>query len=116
VMLNDVDDSFVFDVEEDNKLRIRGEHRYHFARKTETGVYEEASKLTDIFQKNRHVYLDVNPSVHQVVADFGKLVAFFNYIQETNPEHFAAFVKQLTPLLEQIPTMETPIAVPLAVR
>ena len=113
-MLNDVDEDFVFAID-DGTLRIGGHLNYHFARKTASG-FKEVRKLTEIFRKNRNMVFESNPLVHTVVADFAKLVAFFNYVDRVDPEELAEFVRRLKPVLDRIPTTSTPIGVVLRTR
>ncbi len=114
-MLNDVNEAFVFRFE-NAELRIRGNPSYHFARQTGPSDFTEVHELTDIFRKNRHLMLEVNPLVYTAVADFARLVAFFNYIDRTDPEELDEFVHRLKPVLDRIPTTDTPIAVALRTR
>ncbi len=114
-MLNDVDETIVFTIS-NGELRISGVPNYHFARETQAGVFEEIKQLTGICRKNRHLFLDVNPVVYKTIADFAKLVAFFNYIDETDPDRLDAFVNDLKPVMDRIPTIDAPIALPLPAR
>ena len=114
-MLNDVEETFVFKMAS-GQLRISGVPFYRFARKTRSGVFREINELTGMCRKNRHLFRDVNPLVNRTIADFAKLVAFFNYIGKTNPDELDAFVNNLKPVLDRIPTIETPNALPLPAR
>ena len=97
-------------------MRIGGSPRYHFARPTNTGDFRELHELTGIFHKNRQMVFEVNPLVYTAVADFAKLVAFFNYVDRTDPDELDEFVSRLKPVLDRIPTIDTPIAVALRTR
>ena len=111
-MLNDVNVAYVFTIE-NGDLRIGGIPRYHFARPTNTSDFTELRELTDIFHKNRQMVFEVNPLVYTAVADFAKLIAFFNYIDRTDPDELDEFVRGLKPVLDRIPTIDTLIAVAL---
>lgn len=114
-MLNDVDETFVFAITS-GRLQISGLPNYRFARKTQAGVYVEIDALTEIVRKNRRLLRDVNPLLNKTIADFAQLVAFFNYVGKTNPVELAAFVNKLKPVFDRIPTIQTPIALPLPAR
>ena len=88
-----------------------GQHRF-----LDFGVFKEINELTVNCRKNRKLFAEVNPIVYKTIDDFSKLVAFFNYIDETEPDELDAFVKTLKPVLDRIPTLETPIAMPYRVR
>jgi hypothetical protein len=114
-MLNDVDEAFVFTIDNRN-LRIGGRPNYHFARKTTSNGFREVGKLTEIFRKNRNLVSEVNPLVYTAAADFAKLVAFFNYVDQVDPDELDEFVRRLKPVLERIPTTGTPIGLVLRTR
>lgn len=115
VMLNDVGETFTFTVS-NGRLQITGAPAYRFARKDRTGAYRELTDLTRLCRKNRRLLRDASPLVHRTAGDFARLVAFFNYVGETNPEQLAAFVKTLKPVMKRIPQFQTPIAVPMRAR
>jgi len=115
VMLNDVNEAFVF-MTNNNQLRIAGRPNYHFSRRNASGEFTDLRKLTDIIDKNRQIVADVNPLIGATVADFAQHVAFFNHIQETNPDEFDAFIRSLPPVFACIPATETPIAVAIPAR
>jgi hypothetical protein len=115
VMLNDVDAAFRFHAV-NGKLLVEGSPSYHFARELRQGVFQEAEQLNQLCEKNRHLLLDVNPIVTSTVQEFSRLVAFFNYVDETDPDELDEFVQSLQPVLARIPALRTPIAVPLTSR
>ncbi|HIF31171.1 MAG TPA: hypothetical protein EYQ75_05800 [Planctomycetaceae bacterium] len=112
-MLNDLDSGFRFEAV-NGKLNVSGVPSYHFAREVQGGIFRAAHQLNVASAENRHLFHDINPLVNKTVADFSRLVAFFNYVAETDPEELDAFVQSLGPVFDRIPTLETPIAVPLA--
>ena len=114
-MLNDVDEAFVFTIENGN-LKMGGRPNYHFARKTNSNEFKEVRKLTEIFHKNRNLVSEANPLVYKAVTDFAQLVAFFNYVDRVDPDELDAFVSRLRPVIDCIPTTSTPIAVVLPPR
>lgn len=114
-MLNDVDERFVFAIA-GGHLQISGVPNYRFARKGRAGAFREITDLTEVCRKNRRLIRNANPLLERTVADFARLAAFFRYVGRSNPDAFHAFVKNLTPVLERIPTIKTPIAVPLRAR
>jgi len=114
-MLNDVGEDFVFTTA-NGQLRISGVPNYHFSRENRRGEFTEINELTTICRKNRQLFMDTNPIVYKTVSDFSKCVAFFNYVGEIHPDQLNAFVKDLEPVLERIPTINTPIALSLPAR
>ncbi len=115
VMLNDVNEPFVFSAA-NGKLGISGSPHYHFGRKDSRGEFYEIESLTVICRKNHHLLVQTNPLIYKIVDDFNQHVAFFNYIHETEPEQLDTFIARLQPVLDRIPRMKTPIAMPLSVR
>ena len=114
-MLNDVDEMFQFRIVGD-ELRVSGVPNYHFARATPTGRFQEIKTLTRNCRQNRRLFMDVNPIVYKTIDDFAKLVAFFNYIDQTDPAELDAFIGSLEPVLVRIPTIDAPIALTLPAR
>ena len=112
-MLNDVDAAFRFEAV-NGRLHIDGVPSYHFAREVQHGVFRDADHLNAVVANNRQLFFDVNPMVNKTVTDFAKLVAFFNYVNETDPHELDEFVESLKPVFDRIPTLSTPIAVPLS--
>lgn len=112
-MLNDVDASFGFTAG-NGKLTISGVPNYHFAREVRAGVFKEVDHLTAICKKNRRLFIEVNPIVYSTVADFSKLVAFFNFIDKTAPDELDEFVSSLKPVFRRIPSLDIPMAFPLS--
>ncbi len=115
VMLNDVSEQFVFSAA-NGKLGISGSPRYHFGRKDSRGEFYEIESLTEICRKNHHLFVKSNPLIYKIVGDFNKHVAFFNYIRETERQQIDTLIARLQPVLDRIPKMTTPIAMPLSVR
>ncbi len=114
-MLNDVDETYAFTIAK-GKLQTSGVPNYRFSRETRAGEFTEISELTRVCRQNRHLFVEINPLVYTVVGDFAQLVAFFNYIDETDPDELDAFVDELQPVFDRIPTIETHIALPLPAR
>jgi hypothetical protein len=75
--------AFRFEIVRD-KLRISGVPNYHFARATPAGQFQELKTLNRNCRQNRRLFTDINPIVYKTIDDFSKLVAFFNYINETS--------------------------------
>ena len=114
-MLNDLGDSFVFKTI-DGRLQITGVPNYRFARKDRAGKFRQLKTLSKLCSNNRHHFRRANPRLEAAVTDFSRLVAFFNHVGEAQPKELKRFVGTLKPVLERIPAMQTPIAVPLRVR
>lgn len=115
VMLNDVDVKFTFGVAA-GRLELSGKPKYRFSRKTERRGYRELVRLTAACARNRHLLYDINPEVYHTLDDFSRLVAFFNYIDETDPKQLDAFVAGLQPVLDRLPEFSTPAAIAIPAR
>lgn len=114
-MLNDLNEAFIFTAA-NGQLRIRGIPNYRFSRENQQGEFTELNQLTAVCRKNRQLFAEINPLVYKTVDDFSRCVAFFNFVKESNPDQLTEFVNDLQPVLDRVPTIDTPIALPLPSR
>lgn len=114
-MLNDLDSKFVFNIAA-GRLRLTGAPTYRFARKDRGGTYRDVKSLSTLFRRNRRLLRRANPRLDATIIDFSRHVAFFNHVKRSHPSKFRAFVASLPPVMNRLPTMKTPIAVPLPLR
>ncbi len=111
-MLNDVESDFVFSGD-DSKLQIEGAANYQFSRLGRSGRFEPLKGLSVALRTNRHLQQESNPALYRAVDEFSRLVAFFHYVERVDPAGMKAFAASLEPVLERIPTIETPIGLPV---
>lgn len=114
-MLNDVASNVIFSAA-DGTLQIEGAAHYQFARLARSGKYEPLKELSDALRKNRHLQQESSPALYRAVDEFSRLVAFFNYVERIDPTDMQAFAASLNPVLERIPTIDTPIGLPMKLR
>jgi hypothetical protein len=112
-MLNDVESQFLFSAQ-DGKLQLTGTADYQFSRMGKPGEYHPNENMTRMVRSNRRMVRESSPVLYDAVDDFTRHVAFFNHVHKVDPAALAAFVEGLDQVVERIPTIDTPVALPIA--